>query len=73
MQNESVIKLFNGLPERFQREVIHFIEFLALKAGLDKGEANPQGEKKSLFGHAKERIVVSPDFDDPLEDFSAYM
>lgn len=45
MHNDSVLKLFNNLPENLQREVIHFIEFLASRAGIH----NKKPRKKIMF------------------------
>ncbi|MFK7972933.1 MAG: DUF2281 domain-containing protein [Bacteroidia bacterium] len=70
MQLEKTIQLFQSLPESFQREVIHFMEFLANKS--QKTNQDNDKQAKSLFGHAKGRIYISPDFDEPLEAFEDY-
>lgn len=36
-------------------------------------EASPQPAPKSIFGWAKDFVVVRDDFDAPLEDFREYM
>lgn len=71
MEKDSAVKLFYSLPENFQYEVVHLIEFLAKKAGLSKNESSKDAPK-SLFGHAKGQIYIAPDFDEPLEDFIDY-
>lgn len=47
------------------------MEFLSFKNS--KPTAKLKQPKVSLFGHAKGKIYVSPDFDEPLEDFKDYM
>lgn len=69
MSSEQVIRLFQSLPESFQDEVVHFIEFLLSKSR----KQNTPKPRPSLFGHAKGKIYMAPDFDDPLEDFKDYM
>jgi hypothetical protein len=76
MSSEKVMKLFQSLPDEFQREVLDFIELLMAK--LQKAEkkdskTDPPSETASLFGHAKGKVYVAPDFDEPLEDFKEYM
>lgn len=71
MSSETVIKLFQNLPLEFQKEVIHFMEFLSFK--VKKTTVGPKQQKASLFGHAKGKIYVAPDFDEPLDDFKDYM
>ncbi len=71
MSSETVIKLFQNLPLEFQREVIHFMEFLSVK--VNKTPPKTENQKPSLFGHARGKIYMAPDFDEPLEDFKDYM
>ena len=66
-------KIFNAiklLPENFKQEALHFILFLVEK--LKYEEQNPL-QKIPRFGAGKVKIVMSPDFDEPLEDFKDYM
>ena len=49
-----------------QKEVNDFVDFLLFKT---KKEAK---KKKPKFGSAKGLIVISKDFDEPLEDFKDY-
>ena len=44
-----------------------FIDFLTNKKNRDKTP------KKPKFGSAKGMFEMSPDFDDPLDDFKEYM
>ena len=58
------------LPHAAISEVVDFIRLIKLK--FPKEDAI--SEKKSFFGVWKnEPFYMSPDFDDPLEDFAEYM
>jgi hypothetical protein len=50
-----------------QKEVVDFVEFLIAKS------KEPNGEKVAKFGSSKGKYKMSPDFDEPLEDFKEYM
>ena len=57
----------SSLPADLKKEVSDFVEFL-------KQKAKPKTRlKKRQLGAAKGLIVMSPDFDEPLEDFKEYM
>ncbi len=56
-----------ALPDNLKKEVADFIAFLQSKASRE------QKLKKRKFGCAKGFFKLSPDFDEPLEDFKAYM
>ena len=58
------------LPPAAISEVVDFIRLIKLKFPEDDSVS----EKKSLFGVWKnEPFYMSPDFDDPLEEFSEYV
>ncbi|MFW5759274.1 MAG: DUF2281 domain-containing protein [Bacteroidota bacterium] len=57
----------NSLPNDIKSEVNDFIDFLLAKK---KKEIK---KKKPKFGCAKGQIYISPDFDEPLDDFKEYM
>ena len=57
----------SSLPADLKKEVSDFVEFLKQKA-KPKTRLN-----KRQLGAAKGLIVISPDFDEPLEDFKEYM
>ena len=64
------IKLFTKisyLPSELKAEVNDFIDFLLSKRKKDNKKKQPR------FGCAKGQIYMSPDFDEPLEDFKDYM
>ena len=48
-------------------EVNNFVEFLLAKRKKELKKKSPR------YGSAKGQIYMSADFDDPLEDFKAYM
>ena len=54
------------LPSDLKSEVSDFIDFLLSK----RKETNNLNQPK--FGCAKGQIHISPDFDEPLEDFNEY-
>ena len=57
----------SSLPADLKKEVSDFVEFL-------KQKAKPKTRlKKRQLGAAKGLIVMSPDFDAPLDDFKDYM
>ncbi len=65
LQN-SVVDIFKRLHPEQQTELVHYAEFLLTK------HPNPP-QKESLFGIMKGKIIISDDFDVPLEMFKDYM
>ena len=64
------LKLYSqisSLPDSLKKEVKDFIDFLKQKS---KGSKKPKERK---FGYAKGFFKMSPNFDDPLDDFKEYM
>lgn len=57
----------SSLPAHLKNEVSDFVEFLKQKS---KAGANIKERK---FGYAKDFFSMSPDFDEPLDDFKDYM
>ncbi|OJV87079.1 DUF2281 domain-containing protein [Dysgonomonas sp. Marseille-P4361] len=55
------------LPNDLKSEVNNFVEFLLAKRKKELKKKSPR------YGSAKGQIYMSADFDDPLEDFKAYM
>jgi len=54
------------LPENLKRQVSDFIDFLLEK----KQKTSKKNRKKTpKFGSCKGMFEMSPDFDEPLEDF----
>jgi len=66
MDTSIVFKQFSTLPDNLKHEVADFIAFLNQKN-------KPRVRKERKFGAAKGMFIMSPDFDEPLEDFKDYM
>lgn len=67
MEHIQLYIKINSLPNDIKSEVNDFIDFLLTKK---KKEIK---KKKPIFGCAKGQIFISPDFDEPLDDFKDYM
>jgi hypothetical protein len=55
------------LPPALKAEVSDFVDFLLSK------KKSAIKAKKPKFGYAKGQFKMSPDFDEPLDDFKEYM
>ena len=68
MTDQLIHSYLFQLPESLKQEVLHYITYLLNK------EDNPK-QKKIIpkFGSAKDKYIMAPDFDEPLEDFKEYM
>ncbi len=69
MTNTTLKFEINSLPKELRAEVADFVEFLKKKS---KSNSKPKLKERE-FGFAKGKIILSPDFDEPLEDFKDYM
>ncbi|NOU16978.1 MAG: DUF2281 domain-containing protein [Bacteroidales bacterium] len=67
MKQIQLYTKINYLPTDLKSEVNDFIDFLLSKR---KSEAK---KKQPKFGCTKGQIYLSPDFDEPLEDFKDFM
>lgn len=67
MENTQLFAKISSLPSEIKSEVNDFIDFLLTK------RKKKMVKKKPKFGCAKGQIYISPDFDDPLDDFKDYM
>ena len=67
MENAAIFTQFSKLPDNLQQEVADFIAFLSSR------KSKNETKKERKFGAAKGMFVMSPDFDEPLEDFKDYM
>lgn len=66
MEQSQLYFKITALPSNLKSEVIDFIDFLMKKRKKEVGN------KKPKFGCAKGEIFISPDFDEPLDDFKEY-
>ena len=67
MKRKIIYSKFNNLSSELKSEVNNFIDFLLSKTKSSNAQVSPQ------FGCAKGLIILSDDFDVPLEDFKEYM
>lgn len=79
MSTAEIVNLLNELPEEKKEEASDFIAFLLAKSKAEKQKAGKEsftkveGNPERGFGSLKGKIWMSPDFDEPLEDFKEYM
>jgi uncharacterized protein DUF2281 len=67
MSDAMLLAHISALPDNLKAEVADFVAFLEQKH-------KPEHKiKERQFGAFKGRFVMSPDFDEPLEDFKDYM
>ncbi len=67
MDDLSLYTKINSLPSEFRQEVKDFVEFLRSKV-----EQQKKREGQRNFGVLKGKIILSEDFDSPIEDFEDY-
>jgi hypothetical protein len=67
MNSLNLYSKLETLPTNLKQEVSDFIDFLVQKSSQKRKKIIPQ------FGSAKGKIKMSPDFDEPLDDFKEYM
>jgi hypothetical protein len=69
MSDVELLKKVSKLPENLKEEVGNYIDFL-----LQKRNEEQLPKKPLKFGMMKDTfIMVSDDFDEPLDDFKEYM
>ncbi len=56
------------LSPDLKKQATDFIEFL-----VKKNQTQNEDKKKPVFGSLRNKIILSDDFDAPLEDFKDYM
>lgn len=65
---DSSLKIeINSLPKNLRNEVADFIEFLKKKYKISSKISSRE------HGFAKGKIVLTDDFDEPLDEFKNYM
>ena len=67
MEQIQLYAKISYLPSDLKSEVNDFVDFLLSKRKKEIKKKQPK------FGCAHGRIYISPDFDDPLDDFKEYM
>lgn len=89
MIQPMILEKLEALPESLQTEVLHYIEFLLEKHQKNKSSSlleirqklqqelaqltPEEAEKRYGYGSLKGKIIMSDDFDEPLEDLAEYM
>ena len=68
MTDFQLYNQITNLPPDLKKEVADFVEFLKLKKSKE-----PEKIKERKFGCAQGLFTMSPDFDEPLEDFKEYI
>ena len=66
MDQVQLYTKINFLPKDLKSEVNDFVDFLLSKKKKEKKNRKPK------FGCARGEIYISPDFDEPLDDFKDY-
>jgi hypothetical protein len=67
MEQVQLFTKISYLPAELKTQVNDFVDFLLSKRKKEEKKKQPK------YGCAKGQIYMSPDFDEPLEDFKEYM
>jgi hypothetical protein len=73
MTANIIFQEIQSLPEPLQQQVLDFVQFLKTKRVGKQTNKPDETPQKRIFGLAKGKIHLAPDFDEPLEDFKEYM
>jgi len=80
MTEQLILQQLFLMPETLKQEVLHYIFYLTSNYNksmqhqvVSQQNTNTTKERKPVFGSAKGKFVLSPDFDEPLDDFKEYM
>lgn len=68
MTDLQLYKEIESLPADLKKQVRDFMEFL-----IEKTKSTKRKKPEAVFGYLKGKITMSPDFDEPLEEFKEYM
>jgi hypothetical protein len=71
MTDSQLYAQIASLPADLKKEVSDFVAFLKQRASLSPERKGPESTPK--FGSLKGKIYISPDFNEPLDDFKDYM
>ncbi len=67
----KILANLDKLPESLQLEILHYSEYLVSRYSQ---EDQPQkANKRGCLGVLKDKIKISDDFDEPLEEMQEYM
>lgn len=65
-------KVVISLPESLKRELLHYAEYLQEKYPNNQ-QSQEKVETAQGYGSWAGQIIISDDFDEPLEDLAEYM
>ena len=75
-----ILQQLQLMPETLKQEVLHYIFYLSIRYNksmqqhlISQQDTHSAKERKPVFGSAKGKYILSPDFDEPLDDFKEYM
>lgn len=71
MTEQALLETISKLPEHLHKEVLDFAEFLYYRELQSRGNSR-QLPVRHGYGSWNGKIVMSDDFDDPLEDLQEY-
>ncbi|AVH63263.1 hypothetical protein CDG77_18390 [Nostoc sp. 'Peltigera membranacea cyanobiont' 213] len=68
-------KVFISLPESLKTELLHYAEYLREKYPHNQHNQQSQEKIETVRGYGSwaNKIIMSDDFDEPLEDLAEYM
>ncbi|NOX47720.1 MAG: DUF2281 domain-containing protein [Chlorobi bacterium] len=67
MEQVQLFTKISYLPAELKTQINDFVDFLLSKRKKEEKKKQPK------YGCAKGQIYMSPDFDEPIEDFKEYM
>jgi hypothetical protein len=67
----EILNTVAQMPETLKQELLHYAKYLF--QNYLKTEAEEKSTKRGGLGIWKDKIWISDDFDEPLEDFKEYM
>ncbi|SFQ33175.1 type II toxin-antitoxin system VapB family antitoxin [Parafilimonas terrae] len=70
MSNYDFLEKVKLMPADYQQEIKNFIDFVWEKK---LGQPLEKPNRDKIIGAFKGKVWMSPDFDEPLEDFKDYM
>jgi hypothetical protein len=78
ISDTEVINIYNNLPVKVKEQVYNYMQFLIVQYHLDSFIENrniteENLENKRILGGLEGKIWISPDFNEPLDDFKDYM
>jgi len=69
---QALWKVVTNLPESLKKELLHYAEYLR-KKDTDNQQHQKKVEVTQGYGSWAGQIIMSDDFDEPLEDLAEYM